>query len=173
MTDEYRIPTHQIPVELLLAGPSTIRGDLCLGEHSEREIGPERPLDLLNGDKRFFPVRKDGEGVVLVRRRAVLSASLSADDVVRIDPTARELLSEAPVEETDAREVGVELTLEDGTEVSGTVAYVLPRGERRLQDFLNSSETFFRVWDGATLHLVNGDRISRLRAEPGGRQDDE
>lgn len=164
MTEEYRIPTYEISIDLLLAGPSKIRADLYLGEYSEREIGRERPLDLLNGSKKFFPAHREDRGLVLIRRRAVLTASLAADDAVRIDPTARELLSEARVEGTDAREVGVELTLEEGTEVTGTVAYVLPPGERRLQDFLNNTDTFFRVWDEGTLHLVNGDRVSSLRA---------
>lgn len=163
MTEEYRIPTYEISVELLLAGPSKIRADLFLGEYSDREIGRERPLDLLNGSKKYFPARRDERGLILIRRRAVLAASLAAD-AVRIDPSARELLSEARVEETDAREVGVELTLEEGTKVTGTVAYVLSAGERRLQDFLNSTDTFFRVWEEETLHIVNGDRLSSLRA---------
>lgn len=164
MTDEYRIPTHRIRTELLLSGKEPMPADLYLGEQSERDLGPERPLDVLNGKKAFFPAKLPEDGTVLVRRTSVLMASLSAEEARENDPRADELLTEARSEETDAREVDVEVLLEDGTRVSGTVAYVLPRGERRLQDFLNNSETFFRVWDDETLRLVNGDRAVTITA---------
>jgi len=164
VTEEYRIPTRRVRVELLLAGRGTIRADLYLLEHGERAIGPERPQDLLNGTKRFLPVEHPERGTVLVRRRSVLMASLAADDALENDPGARELLAEARIEETHAREVPVEVRLEDGTEISGTVAYVRPRGEQRLQDYLNSTETFFRVWDEGAMHLVNGERAVSIRA---------
>lgn len=164
MTDEYRIPTHRVRTELLLNGQDPMPADLHLGEQSERDLGPERPLDVLNGKKAFFPATLPDDGTVLVRRTSVLMASLSAETARENDPRADELLSEARREESDAREVGVEVLLEDGTRVTGTVAYVLPRGERRVQDFLNNSETFFRVWDGEILHLVNGDRVVTITA---------
>lgn len=167
MTDEYRIPTHRIRTELLLAGHETVPADLYLGEQSERDLGPERPVDILNGKKSFFPVQLPGDGTALVRRTSVLMASLSAEEALENDPRADELLSEARSEETNAREVDVEVLLEDGSRVTGTVAYVLPRGERRLQDFLNNSDTFFRVWDGELLHLVNGDRSVTITARSG------
>lgn len=164
MTEEYRIPTYRVRAELLLAGQETMPADLYLGEQSERELGRERPLDLFNGKKSFVPVKLPKEGTVLIRRTAVLVASLTAEDVRENDPRAEELLAEARTEGTDAREVDVEVLLEDGTRITGTVAYVLPRGERRLQDFLNNSDTFFRVWDGETLRLVNGDRAVTITA---------
>lgn len=166
MSEEYRIPTHRVRAELLLAGQGTIRADLFLGEHTERNVGRERPLDLLNGSKAYIPLGHPERGSILVRRRAVLMASLSADEALRSDPAAEELLSETRIEETDAREVHVELLLEDGTEISGSITYVRPPGERRLQDFLNTSETFFRISDGDTLHLVNGERTVRISADP-------
>ena len=164
MTEEYRIPTRRVPAELLLAGRGTMRADLYLLEQGDRTIGPERPQDLLNGTKRFFPVEQPERGTVLVHRESVLMVSLSSDDALESDPGARELLSEARIEGSHAREVHVDLRLEDGTEISGTVAYVRPRGEQRLQDYLNSSDTFFRVWDGDAMHLVNGDRTVSIRA---------
>lgn len=164
MNEEYRIPKFRVRVKLLLSDRTTLRADLFLGEHTERENGRERPLDLLNDDEAYFPIQHPERGSELLCRRAVLLASMSADEAVQNDPGARALLSEARSEATDAREVRVELLLEDGTEVSGTVAYILPRGEQRLQDFLNTSGRFFRVWDGETLHLVNSDRSVRIRA---------
>ena len=164
VTDEYRIPTQRLRVELLLTGQETMPADLYLGEQSERDLGPERPLDILNGKKSFFPAKLPEDGTVLVRRTSVLMASLPAAEARENDPRADELLSEARSEESDAREVDVQVVLDDGTRVTGTVAYVLPRGERRLQDFLNNSETFFRVWDGEFLRLVNGDRAVTITA---------
>lgn len=164
MTEEYRIPTHRIRADLLLAGQETMPADLYLGEQSERDLGRERALDLLNGKKGFIPVQLPGDGTVLIRRTSVLMASLPADDARENDPRADELLEEARAGGTDAREVDVEVLLEEGTRITGKVAYVLPRGERRLQDFLNNSETFFRVWDSDTLHLVNGDRAVTITA---------
>ena len=167
MTDEYRIPTHRIRSELLLAGQETMPADLYLGEQSERDLGRERPVDLLNGKKSFIPVQLPDDGTVLVRRTSVLMASIPSEDARETDPRADELLDEARAGGTDAREVDVEVLLEEGTRITGTVAYVLPRGERRLQDFLNNSETFFRVWDGDTLRLVNGDRVVTITARSG------
>lgn len=164
MTREYRIPTRRIRAELLLTGRDQIPAELYLGEQSEREMGPERPLDLLNGKKTFFPVRLPEDGTVLIRRTSVLLASLAAEEVLDGDPRADELLSEARMQGTDAREVELEVLLEEGTRISGSVAYVLPRGEQRLQDFLNNSATFFRVWDGERVHLVNGDRAVTVTA---------
>lgn len=164
MTDEYRIPTYRLPVELRLTGRGTVRAGLFLGEHAERGHGRERPLDLLNGDKSFLPVRLADGGHVLLRREAVLVASLSAADALKGDPSARELLEESGHEETDARSVEVDLTFEEGSEVSGRVAYVQPRGQQRLQDFLNDSDTFFRVWEDETVHLVNSARAVSISA---------
>lgn len=166
MSEEYRIPKYRVRTELLLVGRETIRADLFLAEHAERHAGRERPFDLLNGEKTFFPVRTEERGTILVRRRGVLMASFSADEALENDASARELLAEARTEGTDAREVEVEILLEGGTDVSGRVAYVLPPGEQRLQDFLNRTGPFFRVWDGETLHLVNRDRVVRIRARP-------
>ena len=164
MTEEYRIPTHRIRADLLLAGQEMMPADLYLGEQSERDLGRERPLDLLNGKKSFLPVKLPEDGTVLIRRTSVLMASLPADEARENDPRADELLAEARTRGTDAREVDVEVLLEEGTRITGRVAYVLPRGEQRLQDFLNNSETFFRVWDGETLRLINGDRAVTITA---------
>lgn len=164
MTDEYQIPTYRVRTEMLLAGRETMSADLHLKENSERNVGPERPLDLLNGKKSFFPVQRPGGGTVLIRRTSVLMASLPSEDARENDPRADELLTEARTESSDAREVGVEVLLEEGTRITGAVVFVLPRGERRLQDFLNNSGTFFRVWDGDTLCLVNGHRTVTITA---------
>ena len=52
--------------------------------------------------------------------------------------------------------------LEDGTDLQGTVSYVMPEGQRRLQDYLNRGPRFLIVRAGETARLVNRGRIVRI-----------
>ena len=53
----------------------------------------------------------------------------------------------------------IELILEDGSRVHGSLTYWRPQGQRRFQDYLNSAEEFIPVREGDTIHLVNRERI--------------
>lgn len=164
MSEEFYVPKHCVTAELRLPDCPAMDVDLFLGERAERHTGRERPSDLLNGAKRFFPVRTRQGDAMLVRREAVLTLSFSAE-VLGPDPgIPGGPLAEGEEEPADLRRVEVTILLDDDIRVTGEVAYVLPRGEQRLQDFLNRmEEPFFRVWEGERVHLVNREHVVRIR----------
>jgi len=162
VSDEYRVPKNQVSARVVLPHRPEEQLTLFLGERAERHSGPERPSDLLNGDSRFIPVEFSESGFALLRRASVLlmvvrpADELLSDDG-REDPTGPESGG------SGARRRGVRLVMDDGTEVGGTVEYVMPPGESRLQDFLNEADAFIRVRDGDRVQLVNTARIALAR----------
>lgn len=169
MSQEYHVPTYRLPTELRISDSAPMDVDLFLGEHAERHKGRERPSDLLNGEKQFFPVETSYGGHLLIRKAAVLFLSVSTEDVLANDPGMKDLLDAGQETPREARRVKAAIRLEEDTRVTGEIIFFMPPGEQRLQDFLNlSPETFFRVWDGDRVHLVNGDRIVRIEVREDG-----
>lgn len=154
MTVEYQIPKNAVDAEVALAGhpPRTYR--LFLSPVAEHHSGPERPSDLLNGAQPFIPARDLEDRLVLLQRDAITVATVGASNELEGPEVEREEWDPAVVT-TEA----IALRLDDGCEISGTVLYVRPEGQRRIQDFLNSCEFFFPVRDGDEVHLVNRRRV--------------
>lgn len=163
MTEEYRVPRPSVSATVAVEGgaPRTVR--LYLRDRSETHAGPDRPLDLLNGSRRFLPVEDPDEGFTLLRRASILVLSVPADAERAGEPGDAEDLAARDPEMAGACRREVRVRMEGGTEVQGTVVYVLPEGERRLQDYFNRCPDFVRLWDGDTVRLVNARRILRIR----------
>ncbi|NIR46045.1 MAG: hypothetical protein GWN99_16590 [Gemmatimonadetes bacterium] len=151
MTEGYVVPKRPVPITLKLAFLEAKELSLYLAEHAARHTGPERPSDVLNGGDRFVPAL-DADGRLLLFQRTEVMA-------VSFDASYEERSPDEADEEEGGTRVAVELTLQDGTRVAGSVAYWRPPGRRRLQDFLNSAEQFIPVHEGETMHLVNRDKI--------------
>ena len=151
MTEGYVVPKIPVPITLKLAWLAPKRLELYVAEHASRHSGAEHPSDVLNSGDLFIPAR-DADGRHLLFQRTEVM-------VVSVEATYEERKPEEGESEEGATVFEVELTLEDGTHVLGTIAYWRPPGQRRLQDYLNSSEQFVRIRDGGTVHLVNRDKI--------------
>lgn len=151
MTEGYVVPKIAIPITLKLAWLEPKQLELYLGEHAARHTGPEHPSDVLNAGDLFIPARDSSGRHLLFQRTEVM--------VVSVDATYEERKPEEGESEEGATLSEVEVTLEDGTRVDGIIAYWRPPGQRRLQDYLNSSEQFVRIRDGGTVHVVNRDKI--------------
>lgn len=163
MSERFQVPKHEISARVLLPGGSRRELTLYLGERAARHSGPERPSDLLNGDERFVPVRFPERGFALLRRRSIVAVRVDAEDELAGTADDEELFGpDAAPEGVERREVRI--VLEDGTEVTGTIAYAMPPGERRLQDYLNRGRPFVRVREGDHVDLVNSERV--VRVEP-------
>lgn len=162
MSEEYQVPKSEVPARALLPDGSRKDVHLYLSERAERHSGPERPSDLLNGDELFVPVRFADTGFALLQRTSVLVVAVRAGDELRPGAGEGAGLVETgdPPEGAERREVRV--VLDQGTEVEGTITYVMPPGERRLQDFLNQTDDFVRVRDDDRIKLVNTRRIVRI-----------
>jgi hypothetical protein len=127
---------------------------IYLARLAERHAGIECPSDLLNRGDEFIPAT-DYEGRIMIfRRSAVMLLTVDADN--------ESLLAEDSDGEADKVSRVVRLGLEDGTSVKGDLTYWRPDGQRRVQDFLNTSEAFIALREGNVVHLVNRDRIVSL-----------
>jgi hypothetical protein len=156
LTSEYRIPKREVSAEVSLLGHPRKVVKLFLHERAESHAGPERPSDLLNGPWDFFPAIEPPGKLVLLHRAAVLAISVSAE-------------SEFPGEEgggsgdpEGAAIFSVEVILQDGSQVRGTVRFVMPEGRNRLIDFINTQDRFLTVRDENLARLINKRRIVRI-----------
>jgi hypothetical protein len=143
--EDLRVPKRRIPVEVLLPGGRTSSMALFLSEVAADHTGPERPSDLLNGGDDFVPAfDEQGKAMTFLNRAAIAA--------VRLDPSIDTDLDEDVSIPTEHE---VEVLLQDGTTLRGLVSFLRPSDRSRLVDFLNEAPPFFRLYDSATLLLVN------------------
>lgn len=161
MTDAYRVPKRNVPVEVVLAGRSPLLVDLYLSDCAERHAGLERPSDLLNGPDRFLPASDSGGSVLFLHRDGLISVSFDAE---------HEQVSEAEqaveIAADESTSVEVEVVLEDGMSIAGEINQMMPEGHRRLQDVLNLDTRFLILWSGDRVHLINKRRVIRVSPLP-------
>lgn len=163
MSERYQVPKHEAPARVLLADGSRRRITVYLGEQAEDHAGPERPSDLLNGSERFFPVSFPDAGFALLRRTSVLVMTVDVEHELVGATEAEDVFGPGPDPEGLERH-DVVLFLDEGSEAEGTMTFVMPPGERRLQDYLNRASAFVRLRDGDRVRIVNTDRV--VRVEP-------
>ncbi len=158
MSESYRIPKSKLAVEILCASSQAAqRGFLFLGAGADGHVGPERALDLLNGEEEFLVLEDEAGGVSLLQRGALSRVTLAADDACT-DPKCAADPSTADLDV----EAHIRLILEDGSELEGATRYQLPVERRRIQDFLNAPGSFIPLYHGGRLSLVNKRRIARV-----------
>ena len=153
MTEVYRLPRVRIDAEIHLSGRQMRRVNLFLGDRAETRPGPERPSDLLNSSADFIPAL-ERDVVVLINLEQVLRVTVDAELEIGADELT--MLDASIAQATRQR---VHLTLDDGTTARGDLSYVLPEGQRRIQDYLNSKNRFFPLFDGGLVHLIRKSRV--------------
>ena len=159
MTNLFCIPRVRIRAQVALAGRCVREVSLFLGEHAQLHGGHERPSDVLESSRRFLPAL-DGDALVFINLEQVAMVSVAAE----LEYTADEMAVLAAAQaQNSSRRIGV--ILEDGTALSGEVAYSMPEGQRRVQDFLNCTERFIRLRDGDHARLVHKSRVLWVRQE--------
>ena len=114
--------------------------------------GPETPLEMLNRPEGFFPFLPDDQReVLLVSRAQTIALTVAADESDHPSPAARQ--------------IGLEVTLMDGTIWDGVARVELPEAMSRPIDYLNTGGgPFFAVTTNRATHLVN--RAHVLYARP-------
>src|SRR5213082_2286369 len=139
----FRVEKLLRAVHVVLTDGRRLDGELFLAERTRAHTGPEEPIDLLNEDAPFFPFFLNEQEVLLVAKQHVSRVETAAPDG---DPS-----SEMP----DGA-MAVEITLIDGSAISGVVP-LEKRGEQtRLLDFLNGyAKRFIPVFWGEQVCLVN------------------
>lgn len=148
--EELRVPKRRVPAEAVLPGGGVRRISLFLAEAACGHAGPERPLDLLNGGGEFVPAfDEDAEAMTFLNRSALA--------LVRVDRAL-----EPDGADTAPTEHRVEVLLDGGETLRGTVSYVRPPERARLQDFLNEPAPFFRLAEERAIALVNRRHVARV-----------
>jgi hypothetical protein len=142
-TNRFRIEKLRRAVSVVLTDGRRLEGDVFLWERTRVRAEPEEPIDLLNEDEPFFPFFLDEQEVLLLAKAQVVRAETAAPD--------GSISADMP----DGA-MAVEITLVDGSAVSGFVP-VEKRGEHtRLLDYLNGcAKRFIPVFWGEQVCLVN------------------
>ena len=157
LISDYRIPKLEISAEVSLLAHPQKDVKLFLHEHAESHAGAERPSDLLNGPGEFFPAVETSGKLVLLHRDSVTVISVPAES---------EFPEEGPGEGAgdpeQASRVPVEVIIQGGTVIRGTVRFVLPEGRNRLIDFLNMTDSFLTVRENGLARLINKRRLVRV-----------
>jgi len=151
------MPRVAVPASLLLAGGGKREGEIYVMERVPQHAGPETPLDMLNRPEAFFPFRtkKDGEGVLLVAKARTVTLTVQRPQ------------SEDSVRLSAAKKATLEITLADGSTLSGWATLELPQHHSRVLDYLNAvAEPFFAIeTSDGVLHLVNRAHVLYARPE--------
>lgn len=151
----FAIPRVAIPASLLLTEGFHRQGHIFLMERVPHHTGPETPLEMLNRAEGFFPFRPTPDGTILLVTKA-RTMTLS---------TPRGAAAQDPARVSAAKRAGIELTLADGSRLSGWATLELPDHHQRLLDYLNASvEPFFAVTTADQAIHVN--RAHVLFAQP-------
>ena len=131
-------------------------GEIYVMERVPQHVGHETPLDMLNRPEGFFPFRPrgNGGGVLLVAKARTVTLS-----VPRTEPEDAARLSAA-------KQASLQVTLADGSTLSGWATLELPQHHSRLLDYLNASvEPFFAIATADEVHLVNRAHVLYARPE--------
>ena len=127
---DYRIEKVRHRVELRLASGVRLEGDIFLQAFARFRAGPEEPLDVMNDSAPFLPLVLATEELLLVQKSqiAVVATALPQSD----DPA-------------DAGVIGmhVEIVLENGESLIGSIFPELRADRPRLVDFLNNTPLHF------------------------------
>ena len=139
----FRVEKLRRAVRVVLTDGRRLDGDVFLAERTRSRAEPQEPIDLLNEDAPFFPFFLNEQEVLLVAKEQVTRVETAAPD------------GEAIADMPDGA-MAVEITLIDGSSVSGFVP-LEKRGEQtRLLDFLNGYlKRFIPVFWGEQVCLVN------------------
>jgi hypothetical protein len=141
--NRYRIEKLRRAVSVVLLDGRRLDGDVFLWDRTKVGPEPEEPIDLLNEDEPYFPFFLNEKEVVLLAKAHVSR--------VEADASEHEAIADMP-----DGSMGVEITLADGTAISGFVPLEKRGDQTRLLDFLNGySKAFIPVFWGKQVCLVN------------------
>jgi hypothetical protein len=151
----FSMPRVAVPATLFQTAGRKRDGEVYVMERVPQHAGYETPLDMLNRPEGFFPFRpkENGVGVLLVAKARTVTLT-----VARSEPEDSTRLSAA-------KQANLELTLADGSQLSGWATLELPAHHSRVLDYLNASgQPFFAITTDTAVHLVN--RAHVLYARP-------
>jgi hypothetical protein len=154
MTDDYRIEKSRLSVVVVTAGGERMAGELFVQPFSRYRMGPEQAPDIMNASEPFFPFATDDGETVLIAKDQVREVEIAFAPGEVEDP---ELAA-------GARRALIEVTLTDGSAVTGGVYLQAPTDRPRLLDFLNRFDSrFVTLYTPGGARLINRSLIERVR----------
>jgi len=147
---EYTIPKQRFTAEVVFSDGRTARLTFFHGQNAPTHTGRERPSDVLNGLSTFLPTLDAHDRLILVNVDALRMVSVSVDE----EWTHALGDTEDDVRDITATVTGIEVTLDDGSRLTGMVRYELPESGRRLQDYLNLGDRFLALIDHETIRFI-------------------
>jgi hypothetical protein len=150
---EYRVEKQRSEAELTLATGAVVTGFFFVSASSALRAGPERVVDLLNGESGFFPFLTDDGTTALFNR----------EHVVMIRPPRTSLEAQSVPGYDVARRRHVSMLLSTGQWIGGTVSIYKPAGCDRLSDYVRSAETFRYLETEEGTLIVNLSHVVELR----------
>lgn len=150
---EFRVEKKRAVAELILTTGTIVKGCFFLWASSQFHEGPERVVDLLNGQAAFFPFELENGETALYNRTQVV--------MVRLPPSVHEAQLDPGYAVATRRVVSMLLTT--GDRITGTVTVYRPQGRDRLSDYTRSDEMFRYVETGGPTLIVNSAHLVELR----------
>ena len=150
----FQLPRTALPARLTLTHGKPRTGTIYVGARVSSHDGPETPLEMLNRPDPFFPFRPaEDDQILLVAKGQTIA--LAVDRAPITDPDRL----------SAARELRIELVLDNGATLAGRASVELPEHQSRPLDYLNAApEPFFAITTDESSHYVN--RAHVLFARP-------
>ncbi|MGH7613686.1 MAG: hypothetical protein ACREMW_06550 [Gemmatimonadales bacterium] len=151
---DFHLPSATLPARLTLTHGQPRAGTIYLGARVPHHDGAETPLEMLNRRDAFFPFRAaDDEAVLLVAKRQTIAVAVDRAPILDPDRLSA------------AKELRLELVLDNGATLAGWASVELPEDQSRPLDYLNAGpEPFFVITTDESTHYVN--RAHVLFARP-------
>ena len=142
----FTIPKERVPARILLEDGSAIEADLFVSVAVEG-VRIERASDVLWRDP-FLPVKSSDGTFRILRSASIACLTVRAEFESRAELAAEDLAAGA------THSAKLAFRLRGGTKIEGTVVYLAPEGQRRVQDFLNQNDACVWVRDEDLVHVV-------------------
>jgi hypothetical protein len=158
----YRVATTRRSVTLAMIGGESLRGHVFVHSSAYRPFEPEDAAELFNAGEPFLALELWGGGVTLVAKERVAEVEVEAagDDDGASDDTG------IPRDEDTTPMAHVQLSIEGGRVIQGSIRLDVRPGRARVLDSLNHLSTrFVTVFTGGVVRLVNRSLIDHVRTQ--------
>lgn len=156
--ESFRVPQRKVKVRVKLTGGQDLNGVMYVPTYGPSGT-PGRLLNRLNQDDEMFIPLTVGSATHLVQRGQIL--------LVRLDDEVEEDAEEAIAEDEAYRHLEVRFRLTSGDVFTGSLFYMMPREQERLQDYLNLERRRFIPLHVDRLVYVNRFAIVSAQAVEG------
>ena len=156
MSNPYVVEKQRVSVQALLPNRSVASLSMFLEPNAMRESGFCRPSELFERSEEFLSVLDDSGAVSFLARDAIMALAVPA----HLEESDKGNGLEDP---QGAERQEVEVSFVDGTLLRGTIVYLLPDSNNRVQDYLMQDSAFFRMRSKGSIYIVNKKRVASVR----------